>query len=169
MRNKVLLILTAVLTLNMHAQEKKEGSIETLPAVEEGYSRVLIELPEIKGKEQLYQVELFAGKEMETDRCNTYALMGEFSEETMEGTGHKYFYARTQGQVVKSMKDCPEGETKKQFVCFACHLIPYSSKVPIVVCVPNGFDIRYRIWQTDDRKISVEKLPGGEHTKGGKE
>lgn len=165
MRNKVLLILIAVLTLNSHAQEKKEDSIEFLPVLEEGYSRVIVELPEIKGKEQLYQVELFAGKEMGTDRCNTYALIGDFSEETMEEMGHKYFYVRTQGQVVKSMKDCPEGETKKQFVYFASHLVPYSSKAPIVVCVPKGFDIRYRIWQTDDHKISVEKLSGGEHTR----
>jgi ecotin len=29
-------------------------------------------------------------------------------------------------------------------------LLRYNSKLPVVVYVPNGFEVRYRIWRADE-------------------
>jgi ecotin len=49
------------------------------------------------------------------------------------------------------MMACPEEEKRRIFV--AVHLddpmLRYNSKLPVVVYVPDGFSVRYRIWSAD--------------------
>jgi ecotin len=45
----------------------------------------------------------------------------------------------------------PEGAPKvTQFVTTAPLLIPYNSRLPIVVYIPEGYEVRYRIWTAPD-------------------
>jgi ecotin len=37
------------------------------------------------------------------------------------------------------------------------YLIRYNSKLPVVVYVPEGFEVRYRIWRADPEGKAVEK------------
>ena len=41
----------------------------------------------------------------------------------------------------------PEGASSvKKFVTAPSLLVPYNSRLPIVVYVPEGYEVRYRIW-----------------------
>jgi ecotin len=44
---------------------------------------------------------------------------------------------------------CPEGSQEVRFVQvrFDQPLLGYNSRLPIVVYAPEGFEVRYRIWQ----------------------
>ena len=52
----------------------------------------------------------------------------------------------------------PEGAPKvKAFVTAAPLQIRYNSRLPIVVYVPEGYEIRYRIWQASETTSAAEK------------
>ncbi len=36
-------------------------------------------------------------------------------------------------------------------------LLRYNSKLPVVVYVPEGFEVRYRIWQAGEKVIRAER------------
>ena len=46
-------------------------------------------------------------------------------------------------------KACPDGEVREAFVrvSFENPFVPYDSSSPLVVYVPQGFVVHYRIWQ----------------------
>ena len=50
------------------------------------------------------------------------------------------------------MMACPEEEKRSAFVAVNLDdpFVSYNSKLPIVVYVPEGFVVRYRVWSADN-------------------
>ena len=87
-------------------------------------------------------VEIMVGKTWETD-CNHLHFEGDFSEKK-DRLGHSY-YKFKEGDLIGTQKHCPDVR-RMQFV-YGSKTIPFDSRFPIVVSVPESFEVKYRIWQ----------------------
>ncbi len=111
------------------------------PLPKEGQERIIIELPK-KKKEQNLKVEILIGKMAETNACNSYFLMGELKEQDVMGWGYTYYEFLSEGYVGSTLMLCPEDETTLEFVSAEGVLIDYHSKLPTVVYIPEGVEVK---------------------------
>ena len=121
--------------------------LKPFPAASDGQQRHVIRLPELDD-EGAARVELLVGKDLEVD-CNQHWFGGRLSSEVAEGWGYSYYVVDGIGGPASTLKACP-GETKEvRFVQVRLDdaLLRYNSRLPLVVYAPDGFDVRYRIWQ----------------------
>lgn len=130
--------------------QEKESKI-TYPAPQEGWEKVVVDLPVTKKDLKEHRVEFTVGFEMETDLCNPYSLIGDWTEYEVKGTELIYFIASTKGQVVKTMGECPTDKKISQFVGLKSSSVVYNGEQPLVVYIPEGYQLRYRLWSADKK------------------
>ena len=142
-----------------HARALPLEKIAPYPQAKPGMIRQVITVPARQNEEQL-KVELLIGKTLEVD-CNHQMIAGELKRETLSGWGYDYFVVEKLSQPASTMMACPDKQKKSLFVAANLgtdSLQRYNSRLPIVVYVAQGVEVKYRIWQTTD-KISraIEK------------
>lgn len=141
---------------------KARKELKAYPEAAEGMIRYVLYL-EPKEDESLYQVELQVGKTIETDGVNRYGFGGQVKKETVKGWGYS-MYTVEKGAFDNPFSTrigVPAGQPKvKKFVQLggSSGLVRYNSKLPIVVYVPAGGEVRYRIWEAPPQATAV--LPG---------
>ncbi len=132
--------------------------LKAFPEAEQGMERFVIALPDKeRDQEQSYRVELLVGKEMETDGVNQVRLGSSIESRPLKGWGFTYYEVKEASASISTLMAAPDGGTKvKQFVTTAPILIRYNSRIPIVVYVPDGYEVRVRIWTAADRYQTAE-------------
>lgn len=143
----------------MNAQTGTEEAIKNLKAYDkvqlEGMERYVIYLDK-KADESQFSIELIAGKTMEVD-CNIYRLLGKFEEKTVEGWGYNYYVFETEGQAVSTLMACLDGKKTEKFITPGEGLkVRYNSRLPIVVYLPKGYGLKYKVWAAGE-SIDVKK------------
>jgi ecotin len=130
--------------------------MKAFPAPEAGFVRKVIQLPKVKNPE-LYRVQLLPGKMMEVD-CNTRRLGGQLKKETAQGWGYNYWVLPQIEPSMSTMMACPPNAPKKQaFVSvYSEELHRYNDKLPMVVYLPEGVELRYRVWSAKDETQTAE-------------
>lgn len=136
----IILILSAVLQTGF-AQNKE---LKAFPAARKGFQRYVIQVPE-KEKENNYQVEIIAGKTKKVD-CNQHGLIGKFQTKDVKGWGYTYYEYLSNGQTRSTLMACPDKTLQDRFIADS-KLVRYNSRLPLVVYVPIGFQVKYRIWE----------------------
>lgn len=125
------------------------------PQAQAGEIRWRIQLP-AKADESQFKVELIPGKTALID-CNVHRLIGEFSEETLAGWGYSYYRLKSQGQMLSTRMACLEQAEKTAFVTGAPLLLPYNSRLPLLIYTPEGIEIRYRIWHAGNTRTPARE------------
>ena len=135
------------------------SELKAFPAAKDGMQRFVIELEhKERGEEDGFKVEIIVGKEMLTDGVNLYRLGNIIEPRTLQGWGYTYYEVVGKGEAMSTMMAPPEGTPMvKQFVTGAPLLVPYNSRLPIVVYAPTGYAVRYRIWQANDTFLDANK------------
>lgn len=118
--------------------------LKAFPATLAGHQRHVIELPALPSEDG-HKLELIGGKAMVVD-CNARGMDGRFEERDLPGWGYHYWVLQSQGQVRSTLMACPPGSAKPGFVSAEPLLLRYNSKLPVVVFVPEGMALRYRVW-----------------------
>jgi ecotin len=117
------------------------------PQAEDGYKRMVIHLPAL-ADEDASKLELIIGKTIKVD-CNRHWFGGQLTEEVAKGWGFSYFILKSVTGPASTLMACPP-DMKEQEVFVqvrgADALLRYNSKLPVVVYVPAGFKVHYRIW-----------------------
>lgn len=131
---------------NMENKSLKSSSmdISMFPKAKENQLRHLIEMPTLQN-EQEHKVEVFVTKEMKVD-CNTHWLQGELKEKNVEGWGYNFYVFETNGEVLSTLMACPDSTLTKKDILSQSKMLPYNSKLPIVVYTPKGYKVKYKIW-----------------------
>lgn len=96
--------------------------------------------------EILYSVEFFPGIYAKVDNCNKHFLGGEFKKHRIkdsELTYYVFYYESTH----TTARGCPEPSTI-QFVTGPKRLVRYDSRLPLVVYLPEGMELKYRAQET---------------------
>lgn len=132
--------------------------MKAFPPAEAGMVRYVLQLPE-QDDESAFRVELVVGKTVQTDAHNRHFFGGEIVEETIEGWGFPRFVVSELGPMAGTLMAVdPAAPTVDRFVTLRGEpfLIRYNSRLPVVVYVPEGVEVRYRIWSTGPELETME-------------
>ncbi len=126
------------------------GDLEAFPAAEDGMQRHVIRLPALED-EDAARVELIAGRDLEVD-CNQHWYSASLSEQNISGWGYSYYVIEQMGGPASTLKACPGEPRERRFVSARLgeSLLRYNSRLPLVVYIPEGFELRYRVWSASD-------------------
>lgn len=127
------------------------------PQAKKGYERFVI-IPELEGSTEAtsVKIEIIPGKTIMAD-CNRYALMGKLNEAVVEGWGYNYYEFISDGQMISTKMACPDYPLEERFVRGENRMLDYVKDVPIVVYVPLGFTVKYRIWNANETHQAVSR------------
>jgi ecotin len=134
--------------------------LKAFPPAEDGMVRYVIELPhKERGEDNGFEIEIIVGKEMLTDGANQYRLGGKIEAMPLKGWGFTYYEVESFGPTATTRIGVPPGTPQvKKFVSMPSLKIRYNSRIPLVVYVPEGGEVRYRIWAASE---TTEKAPKG--------
>jgi ecotin len=154
---RFVMIGLAVLSAPAFSAEHRE--LKAFPAAKDGMERYVIVLPhKERGEEDAFRVEIIAGKEMLTDGVNLVRLANAIKERPLQGWGYTYYELTGPSEAISTMMAPPSGAPQvKKFVTATPLQIRYNSRLPIVVYVPKGYEVRYRIWSAPEATIKAEK------------
>lgn len=154
-KNTLSLIVTMILTVfvgisSSNAQmtiSKIDPNI--FPKAQEGYKKMIIEVP-YSDNDGNKKIEFSVGKWMDVDGCNTFNLIGTFEQKDLQGWGFSYWVFNTKGDVTGTMMACPDQSTRNLFVSATPQLVNYNGRLPIVIYVPEGYDVQFRIFKAEN-------------------
>jgi len=140
--------------VTLYASEKVKDNIHMFPQAKEGYVRHVVEVPKTDN-DYAHKISLSIGKTMMVD-CNHRALYGKVKEVSLKGWGYTYLEVDSIDEGVTTMMACSKPKTE-QFVALQDELRRYNSRLPLVVYVPQGYEVRYHIWSADETEHKAIK------------
>ncbi len=132
--------------------------MKAFPPPEKGQLRYVLQLP-VQDDESIYKVELIVGKTVTIDKTNQYFFGGNIIEETIKGWGFPRYIVKELGPMAGTLMAVdPDTPQVDRFIHLGGepYLIRYNSRLPIVIYVPQGAEVRYRIWRTDSEMQTVK-------------
>jgi len=136
-----------------------EDYLRAFPPAEKGMVRHVLQLP-AQGDESAFKVELIVGKNVRVDEGNRYFFGGNMREETVQGWGFSRYLVSDLGPMAGTrMAVDPSAPKVARFVALGGDpaLIRYNSRLPVVIYVPEGAEVRYRIWRADPETKAMER------------
>jgi len=152
----LLMLLLAVRTVG--AGEAADN-LKAFPPAEQGMTRFVLQLPP-QPDESLLMVELMVGKTVEVDERNRYFFGGTIEEQTITGWGFTAYRVGELGPMGGTLMAVdPAAPKVPRFVTLRSDpfLVRYNSRLPLVVYVPDGVEVRYRIWAAAQKTRTMEK------------
>lgn len=134
-------------------------SLKAFPPAEEGMVRYVLQLP-AHDDETLYRLELIVGQRLLLDAENLYRLGGQLEREIIEGWGYSRYLVKTLGPVMGTLMAVDPAKAKvERFVTIGAepYLIPYNSRLPVVVYVPAGAEVHYRLWSAAAATLPMDE------------
>lgn len=151
----VIATISLLLVTLAHGDNRSEAAgylVKPYPPAEKGMTRFAIILPELEHEED-YKVELFVGKKVMADAVNSQSFSGKIETVNIEGWGFRRYVVKDLGEMTSTLIGGRDVVLQEKFVMLPSIVIYYNSRLPIAVYVPDGAEVRYRIWSaTPDSK-----------------
>ena len=125
--------------------------VSTFPKAEKGMVQYVIEVP-YGGMESdnNKRIEVMVGKYEEVDKCNRHFLNGKLEQKELKGWGYNYYEFKTDGNTMSTMMGCNDSSTVSKFITGESTMLSYNGRMPIVVYVPEGYEVKYKIYKAED-------------------
>lgn len=125
------------------------ADLDVFPTTIDGKQRHVIELPKVVDQSR-FMVELIPGKTELVD-CNRRSYSARIERATLDGWGYPYFVLSDPAPAATTLKACPDDSRSRRFVRVRGDglMLPYNSALPLVVFLPDGFQLKYRVWRAD--------------------
>jgi ecotin len=139
----------ALLAFMTIAQAFAADPLQAFPPAEAGMVRHVINLAQ-EHDESLLRVELIVGKTVKTDPANRYFFAGKLETESLPGWGYDRHILRQLGPMAGTLMAVdPAAPPVERFITLGGEprLLRYNSRLPIVVYVPEGVEVRHRLWR----------------------
>ena len=156
---KIKSLLTTVILLLLVPTVRAGSELSAFPPADEGMMRYVLQLPS-QPDESLFRVELIVGKVVQVDEENRYFFAGKIEAETVTGWGYTRYVVRELGPLAGTLMAIdPDAPRVERFVALGGepYLIRYNSRLPVVVYVPEGAEVHYRIWSADPGMQAMEE------------
>ena len=124
-------------------------NLKAFPAAKKGITRYVLPLPKEENETAL-KVELLIGKTVQVDPNNKFFFSGKVETRIAQGWGFTYYVLPKLGPMAGTLMDVdPNAPKVGRFITISGEppLLRYNSQLPIVVYVPEGVELRYRIWR----------------------
>lgn len=134
------------------------GNLKAFPAAEKGMTRFVVELPKLE-EEQHFKVEIIVGKTVEVDTANRHFFTGQIEAENIKGWGFTRYVVTKIGPLAGTLRARVGGAQKEErFVTLGGepYLVRYNSRLPLVVYVPEGAEVKFRVWSAGERTHEME-------------
>jgi len=133
--------------------------LKPFPTAGPGKERFVIVLPHKERRDdEAFRVEIVVGREMFTDSVNLVRLGNSIEARTLQGWGYTYYEVTGPSTTMSTMMAPPPGSAQvKRFVTAPPLHIAYNSRLPVVVYVPYGYQVRYRIWEAPETFEKVQQ------------
>jgi len=151
--------ITALSLLAAVVPTQTADLMRAFPPAEEGMVRFVLQLPK-QDDESVFKLELIVGKTVQVDEKNRYYFAGKIENETIKGWGYTRYYVSKLGPMAGTLMAVDPNVPKvSKFIRLVGdpYIIRYNSRMPIVVYVPEGVEVRYRIWTTDVGSKAMQK------------
>jgi ecotin len=154
MKTSLLLALLALPLLAVAAAAPGtagDPNMKAFPPAEAGMTRYVIALP-AQADEFAFKVELVIGQTVKLEPGNRYFFGGTLETVNIEGWGFERYVLRKLGPMAGTLMAVDPSTPKvDRFITLGgeTQLLRYNSRLPIVVYVPNGVEVRYRVWRAD--------------------
>ncbi len=124
------------------------------PPAKKGYTRYIVDVPK-RDNDAEHKVELLIGKDMMVD-CNHASFSGKIERKELIGWGYHYLEVSNIQPGPTTMMACNAPKVEKFISMYAPEktLLRYNSRLGTVIYVPEGYEVRYRIWSAGE---SIEK------------
>jgi ecotin len=133
------------------AETEAARNLKAFPPADAGMTRHVIMLPSHEQEDSL-RVELQIGKTVSTDPHNRYFFGGILREVNIEGWGFTRHVLAELGPMAGTLMAVdPDVPKVDRFITLGgeTQLLRYNSRLPLVVYVPEGVEVRHRIWRAD--------------------
>ena len=133
-------------------------NMKAFPPPEKGMVRYLLQLPK-QEDESAFKIELIIGRTERVDERNRYFFGGKIQEETIAGWGFTRYIVSQLGPMAGTRIAIDPNEPRvNRFITLGGepYLIRYNSRLPVVVYVPEGVEVRYRIWTGGTEEKAME-------------
>jgi len=123
-------------------------NMKAFPPAEAGMVRFVLQLPK-QDEEAASMVEMIVGKMVQVDERDRYFFGGKIEKETIKGWGFTRYMVNKLGPMAGTLMAVdPNAPKIDRFIALAGepYFVRYNSRLPIVVYVPEGVEVRYRIW-----------------------
>ena len=109
-----------------------------------------------------WRIQLIVGEEVTLD-CNLQRLSGPGMTMRMlpQASGKALFEVKEPLRVISTKKACPPGAPEKRsFLSLGLqpYLVPYNPSWPIVVDLPKGAELRWRLWKAETFQQKANKI-----------
>ena len=134
-------------------------NMKAFPPAGAGMVRHVLHLPP-QADEAGFKVELIVGRTVEIDAGNRYFFGGRIEEETIKGWGFPRFVVSKLGPMAGTLMAVdPNAPKVARFITLGGepYIIRYNSRLPVVVYVPEGVEVRYRIWTAGAESAPIGK------------
>jgi len=133
------------------AQSEAERNLKAFPPPDEGMTRHVLMLPPHDEEDSL-RVELQIGKVVQTDPHNRHFFAGSLQAVDIEGWGFTRYVLAELGPMAGTLIAVePDAPKVDRFITLGgeTQLLRYNSRLPLVVYLPKGVEVRHRIWRAD--------------------
>ena len=144
-------LLTGLLFLSAVLSAPAADELKAFPPAGKGMVRHVLQLAE-QADESAFKVELIVGKTVRVDAGNRYFFGGKIESEVIQGWGYTRYVMRQLGPMAGTLMAIdPDAPKVARFVAVGGepYLIRYNSRLPVVVYVPEGVEVRYRVWSAE--------------------
>jgi len=133
-------------------------NLKAFPPADKGMVRYVLQLPK-QPDESNFKVELIVGKMVEVDTVNHYFFTGQIEENPLQGWGFSYYQVTKLGPMAGTLMAInPDTPKVKRFITLGeAGLNRYNSQLPLVIYVPEGVEVKYRIWSAGSKTKEVER------------
>jgi len=148
---RIIIILAAIFFIFTLFSVYAGDNMKAFPPPNKGQIRYVIQLAE-QDDESNYQVELIVGQTVEIDEINQYFFGGLIKKESIAGWGFPRYLVSELGPMAGTLMAVdPNAPKVARFIRLggSPSLIRYNSRLPVVVYVPEGVEVRYRIWHAE--------------------
>ncbi len=155
---KISLIVVLVVFASIVAAGAADN-LKAFPAADQGMTRYVLQLPRQKD-ESAFKVELIVGRTEAVDKGNRYFFGGRIEKQTIEGWGFTCYRLNKLGPLAGTRMAMAHPAPKvERFIAVGGepYLVRYNSRLPIVVYVPDGVEVRYRIWRAGTEMKKMKK------------